>query len=66
MNNDLIQNDKLLKILLNYYNWEKEKENLLFNKEENIHENKEKYYLIDKKVIDHFKNCINYENLKKK
>ena len=66
MNNDLIQNDKLLKILLNYYNWEKEKENLLFNKEKNIHENKEKYYLIDKKVIDNFKNCINYENLKKK
>ena len=57
--------DFLFKIALSYYNWELEKEKLLFDKEENKSDKKKKYFLINKKRMNYFKEHIKYEELKK-
>jgi hypothetical protein len=61
--NDSIKNNgKLIKIILNYYYWEKE---LLFQNSNNQLSTKRKaFYLIDKNLMNKLKEFINYENLK--
>ena len=61
-NDSIESNGKLIKIILNYYYWEKE---LLFQKSNNHLETKNKpFYIIDKNLMNKLKQLINYENLK--
>ena len=56
--------DKMTKIIINYYNWEKEKNSVLYKKEgDNFIDENKKYYLIDKNWINNFKNYIEYNKL---
>ena len=65
----ILNHKKLLNLFENYYNWEKEKEKLFFDKrnnENNIFGPNEKFYLIDKNWMNKFKNFIEYDRLREK
>ena len=60
--------NQIIKIIINYYHWENEKEKLFFKKDENINkdcilEQKKTFYLIDKNWVNIFKTKINYDKL---
>ena len=62
------QLEQIIKIITNYYHWEKEKEKLFFNKDKNMNkdcilEQKKTFYLIDKNWVNTFKTNINYDKL---
>ena len=66
MDSSITNMDQISKIVLNYYNWDIEKEKILFKNEKNIQENNKQYFLIDEKYMNYLKKYINYEKLKKK
>ena len=58
--------DKIIRIITNLYNWEKEKEKMFFNNEKNknlILEQNKTFFLIDKNWINLFKKNIKYDKL---
>ena len=66
MESSITNMEEISKIVLNYYNWEIEKEKILFGNEKKIQEQNKQYFLIDEKYMKHLKKYINYEKLKQK
>ena len=68
MSEDIQQENQLTKFILNYYNWEKEKEQFLQEiyilNANSI--NKKAYYLIEKTWMNKFKTYIDYDKIKEK
>ena len=61
---DDISNNELLNIINIYFNWEKEKEEILFSKKyKNLHRTKS-FYFIEKKWMDELRKFIEYDELR--